>query len=780
MNPLRLLLLSFMLLLMNAGKAQSPNAWTYHLSYRNATAVEKLGNTVYGLFNGNLLRYDATDNSVTEIDRFSGLSDKGIRYMGVSTTRRCLVLYYEDNNIDLLYEDGTVVNIPQVKSYTEHTISPIHFTVNGDWALVGTSLGVILLDVAKQEVKGFYYYNTPVYAANVIDNNLYVAFAGRVATAPLTANLYDKAQLHTVYNFRPTAIMPTATGIYFIVPVVSGINDAWQGLSYVTREEGAVPQRLTGTIPTKGIVNEQGAYFAAGKKLLVVHHDTPTTVAQADIPETTLALCPATATDLWMAHGEKGMVSYTYDGEELHPTGRTFGTYGPRRDLSYQVRFSPDGKFYVCGGKPDHSDAIKNTGTLMRYDGNEWTDMDEDALREAQEQRYRNVSDVAFDPADPNHVYATGYSTGLFEFQDGLYKESYTPDNSPIASAAPNSRYYLYYLRTGGVTFDRDGRLWVLQNYTDSVGLVRRTDGTWKKVYISSMAGGVRNYKIRQDPTQNRMWMCVQAETSIKSGICALDYTSTLDSDDMTEQYRTSAVNEDGTTVNLLAPQDFCFDLNGQLWIGCETGVFVVEDPDTWFDTDFTILQPKVPRNDGTNYADYLLTGVQVNAIAVDGGNRKWLGTNGGGLYLVSPDGTQILAHYTADNSPLLSDVVQGLAIDPATGLLFIATEIGLCSYASGVTEPAASLKENDIKVFPNPVRPEYHGLVNITGLTADAEVKIMTTGSQLVATGRATGGSYQWNGRNAAGHRVGSGVYYLLVTTANGSTSVVAKIVVI
>ena len=66
--------------------------------------------------------------------------------------------------------------------------------------------------------------------------------------------------------------------------------------------------------------------------------------------------------------------------------------------------------------------------------------------------------------------------------------------------------------------------------------------------------------------------------------------------------------------------------------------------------------QPKVPRNDGTNYADYLLTGNTVNAIAVDGGNRKWIGTLGAGIYLVNADGSEILAHYTAADSPLLSD----------------------------------------------------------------------------------------------------------------------------
>ena len=188
----------------------------------------------------------------------------------------------------------------------------------------------------------------------------------------------------------------------------------------------------------------------------------------------------------------------------------------------------------------------------------------------------------------------------------------------------------------------------------------------------------------------------------------------------------------------------------------------------------------KVPRNDGTNFADYLLDGIPVSAIAVDGANRKWLGTYGSGLYLVSPDGTEILEHFTDENSPLLSNTINSLAINSETGVLMIGTDVGLCSYESRVTAPEPSLNKSRIRVYPNPVRPEYSGNVVLTGLTSDADIKVVSTGGQVVAGGTSSGGSYIWDCRDLYGRRVSSGVYYFMISTSTASQGAVAKVVVL
>ncbi len=188
----------------------------------------------------------------------------------------------------------------------------------------------------------------------------------------------------------------------------------------------------------------------------------------------------------------------------------------------------------------------------------------------------------------------------------------------------------------------------------------------------------------------------------------------------------------------------------------------------------------KVPRNDGTNYADYLLEGVAVNDICVDGANRKWMATLSNGVYLVSADGTEIIHHFLSSNSPLLSDVVNSVAVDPTTGEVFFGTDAGLCSFQGDATQPSEALSKNEVKVYPNPVRPEYSGNITVTGLTENADVKITTTGGQVVAAGTSHGGMFIWDGRNMAGARVPTGVYYIMCATQDGSKGIAAKVVVI
>ncbi|MFX7731994.1 hypothetical protein ABTK10_20905, partial [Acinetobacter baumannii] len=66
----------------------------------------------------------------------------------------------------------------------------------------------------------------------------------------------------------------------------------------------------------------------------------------------------------------------------------------------------------------------------------------------------------------------------------------------------------------------------------------------------------------------------------------------------------------------------------------------------------------------------FLFKGEQVQSIAVDGANRKWIGTKNG-AWLIAEDGTQILAHFTSANSKLLHNNILKIGIHPITGEVF-------------------------------------------------------------------------------------------------------------
>ena len=220
-------------------------------------------------------------------------------------------------------------------------------------------------------------------------------------------------------------------------------------------------------------------------------------------------------------------------------------------------------------------------------------------------------------------------------------------------------------------------------------------------------------------------------------------------------------------------------DLDGNIWIGTNQGPFVV-DADRITTPDTYVTQVKVPRNDGTNYADYLMAGAVTNCIVVDGGGRKWMGTKGSGVYLISADNMTQLQHFTSENSPLLSNNIESMAINNETGELFIGTEGGLCSYMTDATSAAVEMVKDNVYAYPNPVVRGYDGLITVVGLSLNADVKILSASGQLVAQGRSNGGTFTWNGRDRNGRRVASGVYMVAAATSEGNKGTVCKIAII
>ena len=275
----------------------------------------------------------------------------------------------------------------------------------------------------------------------------------------------------------------------------------------------------------------------------------------------------------------------------------------------------------------------------------------------------------------------------LFRFtnRDLQLVNHHTFDNSPLTSILPNSAAPQNFVRVTALNYDGSGNLWMCNNECDTIVRILKKDGKWKSLYISSIAG-----KPTFDHTvfdrRGWAWMVCRRTTNQTgaSGFAIINANGTIDNTaDDHYKYLSTIVNQNGERYT----PDLCYcvteDLNGAIWIGCTQGIFMSSAPDQVFETGFTMTQPIVPRNDGSGLGDYLLNGVPVKCIAVDGGNRKWIGTLSNGIYLISADGMETIEHFTEANSPLISDEINDIAINGSTGEVFIATAKGLCSNIS-------------------------------------------------------------------------------------------------
>ena len=462
---------------------------------------------------------------------------------------------------------------------------------------------------------------------------------------------------------------------------------------------------------------------------------------------------------------------------ELLATARTLRPGGPRRNLFAFMKFE-HGKLYTCGG-PQSTD---QTGTIQVYDGNDWNIYQEDGISTLTGVNYQNIYNLDIDPTDTTHVFA-GARNGLYEYRGGEFVNYYGYQNSPIERF--NGRSVEYQI-IGSVKFDAAGNLWVLNCQAPTQSIIELTaDGEWVSHAKESL---MQVETAMNDGTTNMNSLAgMKGLMTDSRGLLWFVNDNYIVPSFYAYQPETDAlatfipeVNQNGTAFSSIYNiRCIAEDIDGNIWVGTNTGPIMLEASQITSDNP-VFTQVIVPRNDGTNYGDYLLSGLDITAIAIDGAGRKWFGTSGSGVYLVSEDNMTQVEHFTTDNSPLLSDNIQSIAINGTTGEVFIGTTAGLCSYVSDATTPTDEMTKDNVYAYPNPVRPGYTGLITVTGLTLNADVKITTSNGVLVAEGRSTGGTFTWDGCDLDGRRVASGVYMVQTATSSGDSGTVCKIAIV
>lgn len=769
----RIISLMWVLCLVLTVRATGGEGWTYYLAYRDAAYSIPVGKEVYALYGGNLLSYGTTDSEVRFYTKQNGLSDSQILFIGYSETTKSLVLVYQNGNIDILHTgNGEVDNLPQLKDSSDGTLSVNNLSVVGDNAVIATNTGVVVLNVARSEIRGVYNLGENILCATACFGKYFAATSTRILTSREADNPSDRNNWKPYMNRVARNFYPFAGGMYILFPQ-SGLWWAADGESEA--------RQLDAQVYSTAFVNASAAVFLSDKTLAFYNPSDPVVASRRWGQDNAWKhLSRAADGTFWAADGLSGLNALTLSSDgTLVPKGVGVGGYGPLYDNCYYLKYDKQ-RLLLGGGRLDPYDRQHYPAYAAVYENGKWTDFQRDGISDITGVVFRDVTSVVQDPADEAHHFVSTGGNGVYEYRDYRFVEHYSLRNSPLR-AAQGATNNPRYVRTDGLNIDQSGNLWVLNCGCDTVIWALKPDGKWKGIYVDALKFAPTVEKTLLD-NKGRLWVASRRTVSNHTaGLLCLDYNGTVDVtlDDIAT-YRTRFTNQDGTSYDLRGVYAMAQDRNGEIWLGTGSGLFVITDPDEWSRNDFRITQIKVPRNDGTNYADYLLSGVAVTAVAVDGGNRKWIGTQDNGIYLVGPDGVEQIHHFRAEDSPLLSNNIYSIAPDPVTGEVMIGTDKGLCSFRGNATEPEAELNRDHIKVYPNPVRPGYNGNLTVSGLTDAADVKIVTTGGHAVAGGTSTGGTYVWDLRDGSGNRVATGVYYIMVSTADGGKGVAGKVVVI
>lgn len=763
MQNIFLLLLAFWSV---ATFAQVPiGSWRDHFSYRKAQCVAFGDDKVYASASNGLFWYQPSTGLTQTVSTVNGLSDVGISAITYSDTHKVLVVGYENGNIDLMFEKK-VVNLPyilQKQMQGSKRINHIYINQQND-IYVSTGFGIVVLNVEKLEVKDTYYIgnggeNLWVYATIEFENKIYAATENGMFFAQA-----DNPALYHYDSWSYIQDLPTINTEYTSLAVCNNKLFAVQSTGATTPdiiwfydgntwESSPAPfqqvRSLNASHNTLLVASREGAHL---------YSDFPNSYIVVQPFGSDYKFYPNSAVvsssgSIAIADNQLGLI---YGAEN---SWTRVSPNSPGEDRAYYVLPTPTDLFVLAGARTDTWGNRFYPLTFHKLENNSWSTVNNfdffDAVR------------ITQSPAYSNEYFVSSWGHGVVVYRDGQVVENYTPENSSLQTILPGA-----YCRIGGVAFDDDGNMWVSNAGVPNPISVKLTDGTWKSFPYEGQIGSQRLSDIIHSPS-GQLWVIVPSG----GGLFVLDPGENPGLADSHKTRKVTMVAPDGESlpsdVNCLA-----FDRDGYLWVGTTEGVLVSYNPSRVMEpAEFAIQRARIP-DELEGFAAYLLESQTITSIAVDGGNRKWFGTQRSGVYLQSANGDSQILHFTTDNSPLPSNSIQHIGIHPTTGEVFFATDKGLVSYRADATEPESRFGK--VYAFPNPVRPEFNGNITITGLVENTNVKITDIAGNLVFETTSKGGQATWDGKNLRGQKVATGVYLYFCADSKGEEATVGKILFI
>lgn len=740
--------------------------WRDELPYREAIAVAESDDMVFGITPYSLFTLRKDDNSMNRYSKINGLSDFGMSALEYNDAKEVLFIAYSNTNIDLL-KDGNIINISDIKRKQilgKKTINNVYFI--DEVAYLSCGFGIVLIDIDREEVRDTWYIGDDGNALEVFDiasadGYIYAATEEGLRKADLSnPNLAD------FQSWEKVSDIPNSDGVFNQVEEHQGKilanyhPENQMDKIYVFENNEWTPLFLN--------ENNRILNMCRGDQWFYVIRTYAIDLYNVDLSFArkvyTYDFSPQTnPTDI--SEDSDGSVWISDRVNSLLNTRNfwTFSNYqlnGPRSANVFDMSSANDRLVIAPGGRNDSYGNLYNRDGVFTKVDQTWTNyhfLDTPPL-----DTIFDLVCVAVNPRNSNQYALGSWGRGLTVFnQDGL-ETVYGTHNSSLTpvNGAPQ------YLRIGGVVYDESGNLWV--NSASSNALIHRLDpnGIWTAWELgASSAADVGKMTI-----DSRGYKWIQMRQGGSNYIFVFDEQQANGQQLQGLNGYPNKGNIPGNTVTAIAD-----DLDGEIWLGTDAGIGVIYNPGSIFNGGDYDAQRIIVERDG--YAQYLLEAEKVQAIAVDGANRKWIGTERAGVFLLSADGQEEIYHFTAENSPLYSNNVIAINIMD-NGEVFIGTDKGVIAFKGGATPPVEKL--DNVYAYPNPVRPEYNGAIAIKGLIRDANIRITDVYGGLVHESKAYGGQAIWDGNNMNGEEVNTGVYLVFIADDQGKETEVTKILFI
>lgn len=749
--------------------------WEDLFSYNNVKDVVVSESILYALTDNAVFTYNTATKETKKLSSVNGLSGEETSAIFYSNTTKRLVIGYDNGLVEIVNEDGTIIIAPDIVNFNQTGLKSINdiYEHNGKLFL-STAFAVIVYDIDKLEFGDTYFIGANssdvfVNQITVFGDEIYAATNNGVYIADVNAtNLIDATNWNLRFPGNYQNVIQFNSEVYALSNQV------------VSRVGTTILPVLSYSENVKGIKASENNFIVSLSKSSIVYDSSFVQLGENEATEEfdfTLSSAIVNEGGLILATEEFGVLSGTIGSEsyiEIHPEG-------PLSNDIFSIDAFNNNLWVVYGGYTSNQAPIGKREGYSHFNGEGWINVNFNT-----ENPTSDLVHVAIDETAENRVFISSFGNtreidsnftgGLFEVEDDEIKIFYNHLNSPLEDIAKDDPTRVT-VRISDTTFDDEGNLWVT-NVGEIENKLKRLSpsGVWTSYDINTLItvndAAIGIFEIDID-NRNTKWIATRG-----NGVLAFNENG--------EQKRglTSVTNQGSLPNNRV--ESLAVDANNNVWIGTIGGLVVYFNAEGVFNAESINAEPVIISQNGV--AERLLGNQNIRAIAVDGANNKWFGTNSGGVLNTNPDGQTTLATFNKENSPLPSDRIIKISIDDSNGKVYFVTDKGMVAFNSNVAPFGDGLGE--VYAYPNPVLKNHDRVVidgrNGTHLPENTNVKILDTAGHLVYETNVVegeqleGGKVVWDKRNLRGTKVASGIYIVLLTTRDGTEHITTKIAII
>lgn len=737
--------------------------WVGHFSYVSVKDIVQGNNKIYVAAENAVFSYDLATKKIQTYSTINGLSGEFISAIHYSEAFQFLIIGYDNGLINIIREGETnvrkVVDIVEKQSISPERKHINAFNEHNGQLYIATKYGISVYNLERLEFGDTYFIGNNGSQINILQTTVEDPFIFAASeTEGIKRAIVDDANLIDYRNWS-TIIMGGFKSLATLGDELYAANMANSVIRFTPNGNTTTVENFSSNIMGFRSANDLLTITTANS----AHVYSPGFIDEATVTDLQgfdldLQSGYAFGTNVYLGTRENGLLSVPFGSTEpaqIVPNG-------PIRNRPFALDATA-GQLWVVFGETDIN---FNPFPLSRHGVSHlkdtiWNNISYEDMQLAVNGEPTDLMKVTINPENHDEVFMSSFQFGLLKFVEGKPAILYNETNSPLEKV-PNDAG----IRVFGSQFDREGNLWFVQSKTEK-GLIKLTPGgVFQKVDLSNHLNTSAELALTK--------LVISRENYVFFGTYANGLYGYDPASRTINKIGTNQGNGNLPSTNVRA---LAIDAQNRLWIGTLRGLRVVYSPSSFFQNG---IQPEsqaviILEDD---VAQELLYQQSITDIEVDGSNNKWISTASSGVFYLSADGQETLLRFTKDNSPLPTNNVQDIAIDPFTGTVYFATTQGLLAYKGTATAPREDL--SNLYAFPNPVRPGFDGNVTIDGLTAQANVKITDIAGNLVFETVSQGGSVLWDTTAFGKYKVRSGVYLVMVTTDDFAETKISKIMII